>query len=124
MCVCEKDKSCKVAVLPSSQGERNGALYRHKAGPLPGSQNPRVGFQAQQHHRPVSAASLSLSLTVDILGMLILATQGHFLLFRFPLLSEFFYKMLTGKNRLLLFTRKDPRGMGVMLRPSPCFGMQ
>ena len=84
VCVCEKDKSCKVAVLPSSQGEMNSALYHHEGGPVPGSQNPRVVFQAQQHHRPVPAASLSLSLTVDKLGMLILATQGHFLLFQFP----------------------------------------
>lgn len=84
MCVCEKDKSCKVAVLPSLPGRGTVPLYRHKAGPLPGSQNPRVGFQAQQHHRPVSAASLSLSLTVDILGMLVGNTQGHFSPFPFP----------------------------------------
>ena len=41
----EKDKSCKVAVLPTSQGEMNSALYHHEAGPCQARRTLEWGFR-------------------------------------------------------------------------------
>lgn len=65
-------------ILPSChftslQGETGSALIARRVAPCQAGRSLNMGFQAQHHHRPVPAASLSLSLTVYKMGRLILA---------------------------------------------------
>ena len=80
-----------------------------------------LGFQAPHHHRTVSTASLSLSLPVDHMGMLILATFPRtFFPFLVSLgcLSSSLPQDVHRQERAASIYLKGP-GCGGMLRPPP-----